>query len=122
MRTTRTSPGEFRPDHDQGQARLRFVPYGAGLKDVIIPGLTAGDLRAIADAADAEADDMDPAGLDGVEAVQVRLTGTPQAVARMTTLLGSARGMRVSTAIVKNRTPDVSQGYLTMIIPKGHDQ
>jgi hypothetical protein len=120
MNTARTSPGEFRTSHDATTARLLFMPYGAELKDITIPSLTAADLRAIAAMASSQADDMEPA--PATEPVQVRLTGTPHAVAALAGLLTAQLGRQVSQMVVKNRTEHLAQGYLTMFVPEGNTQ
>jgi hypothetical protein len=119
MNTARTSLGEFRTSHaGTGTATFWLVPSTG--PDVIFPGLTAADLRAIAAMASTEADDMEPAG--DAEPVQVRLTGTPHAVAALAGLLTARLGRQVSQMTVKNRTEHLAQGYLTMFVPEGNTQ
>jgi hypothetical protein len=119
MNTARTSLGEFRTSHaGTGTATLWLVPEVG--PDVIFPGLSAPDLRAIAVMATAEADEMQPAG--DTEPVQVRLTCTPHAVAALAGLLTARLGRQVSRMTVKNRTEQLAQGYLIMFVPEGNTQ
>jgi hypothetical protein len=119
MNTARTSLGEFRTSHaGTGTATFWLVP--ATGPDVIFPGLTAADLRAIAAATTAEADEMEPA--PATEPVQVRLTGTPHAVAVLAGLLTARLGRQVSRMAVKHRTEHLAQGYLTVLVPEGTSQ
>jgi hypothetical protein len=121
MRTARTPYGEFRTSHaGTANATLWFVPNGPGLKDVAFPGLTAADLRAIASMAVTEADEMDPA--QDTETVQVRLTGTRHAVGVFAGLLAARLGSAVGHLTVKNRTEQLSQGYLTVLVSRGNSQ
>ena len=119
MNTARTVLEEFRTSHaGTGTATFLLVPVIG--PDVIFPGLTAADLRAIAALAAAEADEMEPA--QATDPVQVRLTGTPHAVAILAGLLTARLGPQVSRMNVKNRTEHLAQGYLTVFVPEGNTQ
>ena len=119
MNAARTSLGEFRTCHaGTGTATFWLVPETG--PDVIFPGLTAADLRAIAVMAAAEADEMEPA--QATEPVQVRLSGTPHAVAVLAGLLTARLGPQVGRMAVRNRTAHLAQGYLSMLVPEGNNQ
>jgi hypothetical protein len=54
--------------------------------------------------------------------VQVRLTGTAADVSRLTQVLGELERIGVSGMSVRVRSPQLVQGYLTVILPEGDDQ
>jgi hypothetical protein len=119
MNTARTSLGEFRTSHaGTGTATFWLVPDTG--PDVIFPGLTAADLRAISAMTGREADQMEPAR--ETEPVQVRLSGTPHAVTILAGILTARLGPLVGRMAVKNRHEYLAQGYLTVLVPKGQDQ
>jgi len=53
---------------------------------------------------------------DGPEPVQVRLTGSPEAVNRAAELLAAAPGITPGPMGTKLRHPHLAQGYLTAVI------
>jgi hypothetical protein len=54
--------------------------------------------------------------------VQVRLTGTAADVSRLARILGELERIGVSGMSVRVRSPQLVQGYLTVILPEGDDQ
>ena len=54
--------------------------------------------------------------MNNPEPVQIRITGTPEAVARTAELLTAADGIIPGPVGTKNRTPRLTQGYLTAVI------
>ena len=54
--------------------------------------------------------------MNNPEPVQIRITGTPEAVARTAELLTAADGIIPGPVGTKNRTPRLTQGYLTAVV------